>query len=81
MKKQEIKIEKGIPIPIKQTGSKLPFEKMKVGDSFSLPYKTKNSSAAIHSSARKYCIRHNLKWKFTARAFKEEKKVRIWRIK
>lgn len=75
---KDIKIEKGVPIPVRQRGTKFPFDKMKIGDSFTIPYKTKNTSAAIHSSARKFCIKHKLKWKFTART--EGKKVRIWRI-
>lgn len=68
-------IDKGIPIPKERPAAlKYPFDKMRVGDSFSVPALDRNlvSSAAYH-----YGRRHGMS--FTVRTSSKEQ--RVWRIK
>lgn len=71
----EIIIDKNIPIPYKHYlgGSKYPFHKLEVGDSFLLPDSI--GAKAFRTSATQYGKRHNMK--FLTR--KVENGVRIWR--
>ena len=76
----EIKIEKGIPIPIRTGHKKYPWEDLEVGDSFFCPGKliTQMNGAMCPPTLRK-------QRKFTARTRTleddNEEGVRIWRIK
>jgi len=85
---EEIKIEHDVPIPErvrKKYQPKYPFIEMKKGDSFSLPGKDlkelKSLQSKLSGSAYFFRIKTKPSWKFTARVLKEEKQVRIWRIK
>jgi hypothetical protein len=70
----DIKIDKNIKIPKGRTGSKYPFDKMEVGDSFLYPIgSTRNQarcSAYTHSTKglRKFVIRQT------------EEGLRCWRV-
>lgn len=67
-----IKIDKGIPIPPSNTGSRYPFAHMEVGDSFFAETRQSKMTAA----ARNWGVR--LKRKFVTR--KESNGTRVWRI-
>ncbi len=68
----EIKIEKGIPIPKSRVGStKYPFKEMKVGDSFLVEERLRSCMAM---QAKKHGIAVT-----TART--DDGKVRVWRVK
>jgi hypothetical protein len=75
---EEIKIEKGIPIPKKIVGmvSRSPISKMEVGDSVLFSGKYKEIFSRIRSSVSYYGARH--KMKFSQR--KVEGGIRVWRI-
>ena len=80
----EIKIEKGIKIlRIKRRNViTYPVEKMEVGDSFFVPYSGRKPSslqAQLCSNSKSYLRINNHKLRFTTR--KQEKGIRIWRIK
>ena len=73
MKDQEMKIEKGIPIPVKR--KKYPFAEMEVGDSFFIEKKQSTVSVACSWFVREV----KPEWGFTCR--KENNGVRVWRYK
>jgi hypothetical protein len=69
--KQEMKIEKGIPMP-----HAYPFAQMEVGDSFVLPTNIKRVTAWI--AAKRYADKHNVEF---ATRTTEDGSIRLWRIK
>jgi len=70
--KQQIKIDKGIPIPDgRHNGTVYPFDGMNVGDSFVV---SKRKQAWLSSWWRRYFPK-----KFISRTV-SEKEVRVWRI-
>jgi hypothetical protein len=81
--KDEIKIEKNIPIPTRKR--KYPFEKMEVGDSFTVPL-MKHNGSGLMTEARRFALKKRLNWDFMTKTVVEGrkhkvKKTRIWRIK
>lgn len=82
---QEIIIEKGIPISTDsrgRPGSKYPFAKMEVGDSFQVEFVAKERTHPP-ASASAYLYGKRTKTKWTSRVTKVDGKhfVRVWRIK
>ena len=77
--KTEYEVEKDIPIPVHiSKGSRYPFSKMEVGDSFKVPYE-KNVGSAISGGAGHFRRAHP-EYKFVIRTLKEEGIVRCWRV-
>lgn len=75
-----IEVEHGIAIPEHAPhGSRYPFEKMEVGDSFKIPMR-KNGSSHLGSAAGHFRRTHP-DWKFIIRTLKEENIIRCWRVK
>ncbi len=76
------KIDKDIPIPPKITGIGriYPFDEMKIGDSFAIPYEDDNDARRkqINVSANFRYSRLSQKH-FTTRKIKEKKEIRVWR--
>lgn len=73
-------IEKNVPMPLNNKAgrpSKYPLSKMKVGDSFLIPF-SKNHDCT-RSISVPYLSASRLKIKITSRV--EQKGVRVWRIK
>jgi len=78
--KIEYEVEKDIPIPVHiPKGSRYPFSKMEVGDSFKVPY-AKNVGSTISGGAGHFRRVHP-EYKFVIRTLKEEGIVRCWRVK
>lgn len=78
MKKQEFKIESGVPMPnTKGRKLKYPFDKMKVGDSFELPKGSPKTT--VLNAANSWLRRNNPQGKFSIRFHND--KLRIWRVK
>lgn len=73
---KEIKIERGIPIPLRNSEreSVYPFAKMKIGDSFKV---ARDKAQSVRASANSFGIKH--KRKFVVR--KIERGYRCWRVK
>lgn len=71
-KRQEIKIEKGIPITLKNGVMMYPFDKLEVGDSFVIPNKKTNQLGSLIQLAK-----NRLQRKFVTRTI--EGGTRIWR--
>lgn len=69
MSEGEMKIEKGIPIPTRNTRRKIAFDTMEVGDSFLTEQQARND---LYGMARRQKI------KIATRL--EGEKVRVWRI-
>jgi hypothetical protein len=68
-----MKLETNIPIPLDRSGSKVySFEKMKVGNSFVVPF---NQVAGLRASAAYYKVRHR-GFDYTTR--KEVDGLRLW---
>jgi len=78
----EIKIEKGIPLP-ERTWRRLqyPFAKMGVGDSFSVPVPEGEQPGTFASSLRSNAFRYgeSLNMKFAVRLTDANARVRVWR--
>lgn len=80
-----IKIERNIALPPKRGnhGVCYPFDKMEIGDSFSVPTpkhrKVQSFASTLSSCARSWANAHGKKVKFTCRI--QDNNVRIWRIK
>lgn len=68
----EFRIEKGVPLPGHTRGSKYPFSRMEVGDSFTVPTSMRKVVMVAHNYGHK-----NGK-KFATRTIGEV--LRIWRI-
>ena len=68
-----IEIDKDIPRPLSTKGSKYPFERMDLGDSFFVPGIT---SSHLSNGARQWGRHHNMK--FVVR--KEADGARVWRV-
>jgi len=78
---ETIEIKKGIPVVSgskKTRGSKYPFEKMEVGDSFDVSW-SKNKVASISQAMRTF-RKNNPTWKFKISSFIDEDIVRCWRL-
>lgn len=79
---RRIKIDKGIPIPGRR-GSIYPFDKMKVGDSFFIklkPRQTKRQLQVMLAGKANYyakCSKNKAKF----RTYRDDRGVRIWRVK
>lgn len=74
----EIKIEKGVPIPHRRGSGpteKYPFSKMKIGDSFLVQGDKDSSAIRVTASAA------GRRLKFTFTVHRGEDGYRIWRIK
>lgn len=84
---KEIKIEKGIPIPTTiPKGSKFPFDKMEVWDSFAIPIveitdkgKLIHNSSSVSTAAGHFCRTHK-GYKFVVRTLREQEIIRCWRV-
>lgn len=77
---QAIEIEKGIPVPEHAPhGSRYPFNRMEVGDSFKVPCRERGSTHI--GSAVGHFRRTHPDWKFIIRTLKEENIIRCWRVK
>jgi hypothetical protein len=76
----KIKIEKNVPIPgkTKKKQYAFPFEKMDVGDSFSVPFSKSNYSKLYLNSKR--FTKDNSGFRFTLRKNETENWIRIWRV-
>ena len=77
-----IKIEKGVPLPAKGGLLEvLPFDNMKVNDSFAMPVKDSGykSMETLGARLRTSCNAHK-KFKFTVRRI-DNAHFRVWRIK
>ena len=76
----KIKIEKNVPIPgkTKKKQYAFPFEKMEVGDSFSVAC-TKSNYSKLYLNSRKFS-KENSGYKFTLRKNENENWIRIWRV-
>lgn len=75
----EIKIEKGVPIPqiVRRIYPPSTFENLQVGDSFYIDnYK---EAHRIYLCFRNYCTSDNTTWKISMR--RQGSGARIWRIK
>lgn len=78
MKKQEFKIESGVPMPnTKGRKGKYPFAEMAIGDSFELPKGSPKTT--VLNAANNWAKRHNKKARFSIRYHNEI--LRIWRTK
>lgn len=80
-----MKVESGVPIPkitrVRTTGTRYPFDRMQLGDSFAVPMKDDSEETvlnrvrtAIHRYVKDYG------GKFTVRVMDDET-VRVWRTK
>ena len=71
-----IKIDKGVPVPKRSDANiKLPWDQMKIGDSFLIPAGIQQPRiGSMISKASK-----RLGWKFIQR--KTEEGIRVWRVK
>lgn len=69
----EIKIEKGVPVPSPPMRAKYPFKDMEVGDSF---FVSSEYIDKVRSSAASYARAHGMK--FTTR--QEGDGLRVWRV-
>ena len=82
--KEEYKVEKGIEIPKRSSGtqSKYPWRQMKKGDSFVYGEYTRENMRRIAASARSWKLKSGdcTDWEFICRKTKDNE-VRIWRIK
>lgn len=78
-----VKIEKGIEIPKKNTGSgrkyKFPWNKMEVGDSFFVKGDAKIQGRTCFQSAYRYKKRNSPEFGVSVR--KVDGGIRVWRIK
>lgn len=81
-----IEVEKNVPFEKKRGnyGKNYPFDKMEVGDSFTIP-KVSNRTLAgtqqtLLSAAKTYSLRNKLNWTFSTKTDKETNTVRIWRL-
>ena len=72
-----IVIEKGIPMPSRNTTHAYPFAQMEVGDSFVVP---KARKAGLAQAARTYTTKTDGTVKFTLRTSKVDDEVRMWRV-
>jgi hypothetical protein len=73
---EEIKFDKGIPIPPNAQRTKYLWANMEVGDSKYIEPASKADSIA--ATIRKYIKQQNLTWKIIVR--KEKNGKRIWRV-
>ena len=72
-----IVIEKGVPMPQRNTTHNYPFAEMEIGDSFVVP---KSRKAGLAQAARTYSTKVDSKVKFTLRTSKTVDEVRMWRV-
>lgn len=68
----EIKIEKGVPMPVRHKYA-FAFEKMEVGDSFFAPTHNRSAISSV-------LIRATHKWGYKFATRKEGEGIRVWRI-
>lgn len=79
----DIKIDKGIPIPDKKVRQKkhdLPLDQMEPGDSFAIPYDREQDGYRVARLVTTYTVRRK---KETGQVFtvrKLENEVRCWRV-
>lgn len=71
---EEIKVEKGIPLPISFQAQRYPFDKMDIGDSFFIE---KVEAQRLSAAASLYGKRNNMK--FSVRSI--DNGYRCWRVK
>jgi len=79
MTKETMKIEKGISMPYSAIadGTRYPFKKMDIGDSFLIPENMQ--PGAVRYSCYQFIHREQKNWKFSVR--KTHEGHRCWRIK
>lgn len=76
---KQFEIEKGIAIPPKQKNTKYPFQRMKVGDSFFVPYSKVKNKKIIQSTF--YIFRKETKLKMEIDFAEYKTGIRVWRTK
>lgn len=78
---ENFKIQKGIPIPVRQGRKKYPFREIEVGDSVLFKNYSKERMTFISNSGRAFAAKSGdcTHYKFLTR--KEGNNIRIWRVK
>jgi hypothetical protein len=81
----DFKIDKNIPITFESRNSKnYPFKDLEIGDSFLIPVLEDNyttSRSSVVSSVKHFMSKDRKNREFLVRTKREEKGIRVWRIK
>lgn len=84
---KEIKIRKDVPLPARGLSAKrglemrFPLHKLKVGESFVIPYNSKTDLRKVQNSIGYFRSLVDKTKKFALRSCKVKKEIGVWRIK